>query len=75
MDQHLEKWFGSGDNSLFPCFLGGQIEDIESDLLHIKPTSEITRKPRKLEDRHDWKGKLVQSETHCWPQNYLLHIK
>ena len=57
VDQHLQKWFGSGENTLFPCHLGEHIEAIERDLHGIRPTSEITRKPRKLAERHDWKGK------------------
>lgn len=51
------EWFGSGENTLFPCHLGEHIEAIERDLHSIRPTSEITPKPRKLTERHDWKGK------------------
>lgn len=56
VDQHLEKWFGSGENTLFPCHLGEHIEAIERYLHSIRPTSEITPKPRKLAERHDWKA-------------------
>lgn len=56
VDQHLEKWFGSGENTLFPCHLGEHIEAIKRDLHGIRPTSEIIPKPRKLAERHDWKA-------------------
>lgn len=60
VEQHLNMWFGrSNENTSFPCFIGNQSNEIDKELLSIKPTSEITRKPRKIADRKDWKGKLL----------------
>ncbi|KAK3744830.1 hypothetical protein QZH41_008812 [Actinostola sp. cb2023] len=56
IEQHFNKWFGVGDNSIFPCHIGKQLQEIDVEILQVKPTSEITRKPRKMSDWHDWKA-------------------
>jgi len=63
IEQHFNKWFGVGDNSIFPCHIGKQLQEIDVEILQVKPTSEITRKPRKMSDWHDWKGNLIRAIT------------
>lgn len=54
----LKSWFSADKrNELY--FIGNSSEEIDNDLLSIKPTSEITRTPRSIVDKKDWKGKIV----------------
>ncbi len=60
VDQLLKSWFSvDKKNELY--FLGNSSEKIDKDLLSIKPTSEITRIPRSIVDKKDWKGKSDES--------------
>ena len=63
VDQHLDKWFGTGENTAYPCFMGKMCDSIDKDLLGIKPIAEITRKARKITDRNDWKGNNHKLES------------
>ena len=38
-------------------------DEVDKDLLTIKPTSEITRKPGKIVDRKDWKAYFLNAIT------------
>lgn len=55
VEQLLQKWF-SQESKLYPCFLGGNITALDDDLVRIRPSSEVTRRPRHIQDRSDWKG-------------------
>ena len=58
VDQLLKSWFSTDrKNELY--FLENISEAIDNDLLSIMPTSEITRTPRSIVDKKDWKGKMV----------------
>lgn len=64
VEQHLNMWFTrTKENTSFPCFIGHLTNEVDLDLLTIKPTSEITRKPRKIVDRKDWKGNFLNAIT------------
>ena len=40
-----------------------QMDSVSSELISIKPPSELTTRPRKLKDQKDWKG--IVSLTNC----------
>lgn len=58
-----QKSWSSTDRKNELYFLG----NIYSDLLSIKPTSEITRTPRSIVDKKDWKGNMVP----CFNKSHL----
>ena len=61
----LQLWFSSS-SSKEPYHLGNQIKDVDTRLLKMKPTNDITRMPRKLETNL---SHFKASEL----QNWLLH--
>lgn len=55
VDQLLNSWF-SQDKKDTLFFIGDKIEDVDKEFLCIQPISEITRTPRSIVDKKDWKG-------------------
>ena len=58
INQLLKPWFDKekrkGVHSLFP-----DMGHISTELISVKPPSELTRQPRRLEDKSYWKGDLT----------------
>lgn len=55
VNQLLKYWFGKEKkNDVSSLFT--QLDNVSSELISIKPPSELTRRPRKLKDIRDWKG-------------------
>ena len=54
VEQLLNKWFSQDKNELF--FIGDKVEAVGKQFLSIQPISEITRTPRSIMDKKDWKG-------------------
>lgn len=55
VEQLLKSWFSQHKkDDLF--FIGDKIDEIDNDFLSIQPISEITRTPRSIGDKKDWKG-------------------
>ena len=44
------------DNKDKLYFIGNRIEEVDQEFLSIKPISEVTRTPRSIVDKKDWKG-------------------
>lgn len=60
--QLLKHWFQKEKkNDVSSIFT--QMDSVSSELISIKPPSELTRRPRKLKDQKDWKG--IVSLTNC----------
>lgn len=60
VNQLLKHWFDKEKkNDLSSIFL--QLKNISTELISIKPPSELTRRPRRLEDKKDWKGGINQT--------------
>ena len=56
INQLLKHWFDKEKkNEVSSIFT--QMDDVSSELVSITPPSELTRRPRELEDKKDWKGK------------------
>lgn len=55
VEQLLNSWF-SPDKKEKLFFIGGKIEEVDKVFLSIQPISEITRTPRSIVDKKDWKG-------------------
>lgn len=55
MEQLLNSWF-SQDNKDKLFFIGNRIEEVDKEFLSIQPISEVTRTPRSIVDKKDWKG-------------------
>ena len=56
VSQLFKHWFHK-DNRNDVSSLFTHVGSVSSELISIKPPSELTR-PRKLEDKKDWKGYL-----------------
>lgn len=60
VNQLLKHWFDKEKkNDLSSIFL--QLKNISTELISIKPPSELTRRPRRLEGKKDWKGGINQT--------------
>ena len=60
VNQLLKHWFDKErKNDVSSIFT--QMENVSSELVSIKPPSELTRRPRKLKDKKDWKGTCIIS--------------
>ena len=55
VEQLLNSWF-SQDNKDKLYFIGNRVEEVDKEFLSIKPISEVTRTPRSIMDKKDWKG-------------------
>lgn len=55
VEQLLNSWF-SQDNKDKLYFIGNRIEEVDKEFLSIQPVSEVTRTPRSIVDKNDWKG-------------------
>ena len=55
VEQLLNSWF-SQDNKDKLYFIGKRIEEVDKEFLSIQPISEVTRTPRSIVDKKDWKG-------------------
>ena len=55
VEQLLNSWF-SQDNKDKLYFIGNRIEEVDKEFLSIQPISEVTRTPRSIVDKKDWKG-------------------
>lgn len=55
VEQLLNSWF-SQDNKDKLFFIGNRIEEVDKEFLSIQPISEVTRTPRSIVDKKDWKG-------------------
>lgn len=64
VEQLLNSWF-SQDNKDKLYFIGNRIEELDKEFLSIQPVSEVTRTPRSIVDKKDWKA----SEK----KNFLLY--
>lgn len=58
VEQLLNSWF-SQDKKDQVFYIGDKIEEIDRDFLSIQPISEITRTPRSIVDKKDWKGNKI----------------
>jgi len=62
VNQLLKHWFDKErKNDVSSIFT--QMENVSSELVSIKPPSELTRRPRKLKDKKDWKGTCIVGLT------------
>ena len=60
--QLLKHWFQKEKkNDVSSIFT--KMDSVSSELISIKPPSELTRRPRKLKDQKDWEG--IVSLTNC----------
>lgn len=55
VEQLLNSWF-SREKKDELYFIGNKIEEVDLEFLSIQPVSEITRTPRSIADKKDWKG-------------------
>lgn len=55
VEQLLNSWF-SQDNKDKLYFIGNRIEEVDKEFLSIQPISEVTRTPRSIVDKKDWKA-------------------
>ena len=72
VEQLLNSWF-SPENKGKLFYLGDKLENSSKDLMSIRPISEITRRPRSIVDRKDWKGQY-QLATIIWVYNNGTHF-
>lgn len=52
VEQLLNSWFSQDK----PYFIGNRIEEVDKESLSIQPISEVTRTPRSIVAKKDWKG-------------------
>ena len=55
VEQLLNSWFSQEKKDEL-YFIGNKIEEVDLEFLSIQPVSEITRTPRSIADKKDWKG-------------------
>jgi len=56
----LDLWFNSNFSNQ-PFYTGHQLKKIDERLLKIKPTQEMSRNPRRLEERQHWKANELRN--------------